>query len=210
MDYLDEKRLTDSTLVIYTSDQGQFLGEHSYYDKRWMFEESLRMPFLARYPKEIPGDSVNDDMVLNIDFAETFLDYADAAIPKDMQGRSFRSNLKGRTPAGWRESMYYRYWMHVKQSNVPAHYGVRTKHYKMIFFYGLALGMKGANKDWQSRANWELYDLKKDPLELHNVYDDPAYVSVVKKLKKELFRLKKAFGDTDEKYPELMEVRKRL
>lgn len=208
--YLDEEGLVDSTVVIYTSDQGQFLGEHSYYDKRWMFEESLRMPFLARYPKEILAGSVNDDMVLNIDFAETFLDYADAAIPEDMQGRSFRLNLKGRTPAGWRKSMYYRYWMHVKSSNVPAHYGVRTKRYKLIFFYGLALGMKGANKDWQTGAGWELYDLKKDPLELHNVCDNPAYGSVVKELKKELFRLKKAFGDTDETYPELMEIRKRL
>jgi arylsulfatase A-like enzyme len=209
LDWLDENALTDATVVIYTSDQGMFLGEHGYYDKRWMFDESLRMPFLVRYPPEVRAGSVNNDIIINADFAETFLDWAGASIPPDMQGRSFRSNLAGRTPSDWRTAMYYRYWMQVERSNVPAHYGIRTKRYKLIFYYGLPLGMKRATESWRTKPGWELYDLKKDPLEMRNVYDEPAYTKIVKKLKTELLRLKEELGDTDDKYPELMTLVKK-
>jgi len=208
LDYLDKEGLTENTVVIYTSDQGMFLGEHDYYDKRWMFEESLRMPFVARYPEEIKPTTVNDDIILNVDFAPTFLDYAGIPTPSEMQGKSFRANLAGRTPSNWRRSMYYRYWMHRAHHDVPAHYGIRTKRYKLIFFYGLPLDARGARND-PTPPGWELYDLKEDPYELKNVYNDPAYADVVKQLKSQLLYLKEKLGDVDEKYPELMKVREK-
>ncbi|GAH84968.1 unnamed protein product [marine sediment metagenome] len=159
-----------------------FLGEHEYYDKRWMFEDSLRMPFLVRYPGQIRPGSTNNDIITNVDFAPFFLDCARAATPSDMQGRSFRTNLAGKTPANWPTSMYYRYWMGA--SGVPAHYGVRTKRYKLIYYY-------------ESPSGWELYDLEKDPLEINNVYDEPAYASVVSEMKAELTRLREHVGDTE-------------
>ena len=203
LDYLDQEGLTEKTIVIYTSDQGQFLGEHDYYDKRWIFEEALRMPFLVRYPKEIEPGSVNNDIVINNDFAPTFLDYAGQPTPSDMQGRSFRSILAGDTPSDWRKSMYYRYWMHRSSHDNPAHYGIRTERYKLIFFYGLPLDAARAMPE-RTPPGIELYDLDNDPQELRNVYDDPAYADVAKELKEELLRLKEELGDTDEKYPELM------
>jgi arylsulfatase A-like enzyme len=206
LDYLDAEGLADNTVVMYTADQGQYLGEHDYYDKRWMYEESLRMPFLVRYPGEIKAGSASDDICLNIDFAATFLDYAGLGTPSDMQGRSFRSNLAGKTPSGWRDSMYYRYWMHLASHDNPAHYGVRTKEFKLIFFYGLPLDAKGG-KNEPSQPGWELYDLRTDPKEMNNVYGNPKYAGVTKQLKTELLRLKEELGDTDEKYPELMKVR---
>lgn len=206
LDYLDENNLTQNTVIVYTSDQGMMLGEHDQVDKRWMFEESLQMPFLIRYPEEIKAGTVNDDISLNIDFAPTFLDYAGIRIPADMQGRSFRSNLSGSTPDDWRQSMYYRYWMHRAHHDIPGHYGIRTKTHKLIFYYGLPLDANGANKE-TSPAGWELYDMVKDPLELQNVYNDPAYQSVIPELKSALLHLKKHYDDRDEKYPELMAVR---
>ncbi len=207
MDYLDESGLSENTVVIYTSDQGMFLGEHSYYDKRWMFDESLKMPFLIRKPGEIEPGSVCGDMITNLDFAELLLDYAGLEIPGDMQGRSFRQNLAGVTPEDWRTSIYYRYWMHIEGSNVPAHYGIRTERYKLIFFYGLGLGRKGSTEGWITPAGWELYDLQADPLELHNRYGDPEYSSVTNELKKELYRLKRQYEDRDEDYPEVLKLR---
>jgi len=206
LDYLDENNLTQDTIVIYTSDQGMMLGEHDQIDKRWMFEESLKMPFLIRYPEEIKAGSVNDDISLNIDFAPTFLDYAGVAVSGDMQGRSIRSNLSGSTPDDWRSSMYYRYWMHRAHHDVPAHYGIRTKTHKLIFYYGLPLDANGA-KNESSPAGWELYDMVKDPQETRNVYNDPTYQSVIQGLKQELLKLKQQYNDTDEKYPDLMAVR---
>ncbi len=208
LDFLDKTGLTKNTIVIYTSDQGVFLGEHGLFDKRFMYEESLRMPFLVRYPKEIKPHSVNKDIVLNIDYAETFLDYAGIPIPKDMQGESLRPLLKGKTSKDRRTAMYYRYWMNRPHFNDAAHYGIRTERYKLIFYYGLGLGTAGSlNKP--APPEWEFFDLKKDPNEMRNVYNDPAYTDVVKKLKLQLLALKKKYGDTDEKYPELMEVRKK-
>lgn len=213
LDYLDENGLTENTIIIYTSDQGQFLGEHDYFDKRWMYEESLRMPFVMRYPKEIKPNQRNSDMTLNVDFAPTFLDYAGIkSVPEDMQGKSFRDNVKGNTSKDWRTSMYYRYWMHMAHHYNPAHYGIRTENYKLIFFYGLPLD--ATNKSSKDKFHqiptepyWELYDLKKDPNEMNNVYDNPEYSDIVKKLKEDLLKLKEETGDTDEKYPELIEVR---
>ena len=206
LDYLDESGLAENTIVIYTSDQGMFLGEHNYYDKRWMFEESLKMPFLIRHPGEIDPGTVCEDMITNLDFAELFLDYAGAEIPGDMQGRSFRKNLAGETPEGWRKEIYYRYWMQIEGSNVPAHYGIRTARYKLIFFYGRGLGIKGSTEGWVTPASWELYDLQEDPMELNNLYGLDGYEAVTRELKRELNRLKEQYGDQDKLYPEIMQL----
>ncbi|MHC4387610.1 MAG: sulfatase/phosphatase domain-containing protein [Planctomycetota bacterium] len=207
--FLDEQGLSRDTVVVYTSDQGFFLGEHGYYDKRFMYEESLRMPFLVRFPREIRPGSVNDDIVVNVDFAPTFLDYAALGAPSDMQGESFRANLMGKTPSDWRKSMYYRYWMHLSHHGVPAHYGVRTKRYKLIFYYGLPLGKAGAVEK-PTPPEWELFDLKKDPQEMNNVYHEAAYGEVRRELTAELMRLKRELGDTDEANVEMMGILKKL
>lgn len=199
--YLEKQGLAENTVVIYTSDQGIFLGEHGFYDKRMMYEESLRIPIIVRYPGEINPGTVNDDMTLNVDVAPTILEYAGVEVPGSMQGRSFRSNLLGKTPSNWRDAIYYRYWMHMGMG-VPAHYGIRTDRYKLIFYYGLPLDVKGAAPD-PTPPEWELFDLKKDPHEMNNVYDHPDYQETVKKLERKLFRLKQKLGDTDEKYQEL-------
>lgn len=195
LDYLDQDGVAEDTIVIYTSDQGFFLGDHGWYDKRLMYEESLRMPFLVRYPRAIRPGTTNDDIVLNIDFAPTFLDYAGRRAPGQMQGRSFRSNLEGRTPGNWRRGMYYRYWMHNSNDHhVPAHYGLRTREWKLIYYYGKPLNMKGANEP-ATTPDWELFDMKNDPREMKNLYHDPAYAATVKRLKAELDRLQREAGD---------------
>lgn len=196
LDYLDQEGLTENTIVIYTSDQGFFLGDHGWYDKRFMYEESLRMPFLIRYPREIRAASRSAKMAVNVDFAPTFLDYAGLDIPQDMQGVSLRSVLKGEDPQGWRTSMYYRYWMHLGEHNVPAHYGIRTERYKLIYYYGEALGTTDS-VDQPTTPEWELFDLNKDPFEMKNVYDDPQYALIVRELKEELSRLKEEALDEE-------------
>ena len=196
LDYLDADGIADDTLVIYTSDQGFFLGDHGWYDKRFMYEESLRMPFLVRYPREIQPGSTSEAMALNIDFAETWLDYAGLSIPDDMQGTSLRPILNGETPDDWRTSMYYRYWMHLSHHYVPAHYGIRTHRYKLIYYYGEALGTTGSI-DEPKEPEWELFDLEKDPNEMCSVYDDPAYADIVTELTEELYRLKAEAGDEE-------------
>ncbi len=194
LDYLDREGLSEDTVVIYTSDQGFFLGDHGWYDKRFMYEESLRMPFIIRYPREIEPGTINADMILNVDFAPTFLDYAGIDIPEAMQGSSFRPLLKGELPEGWQTSLYYRYWMHLAGHHVYAHYGVRTMRYKLIYYYADGLGQPGAIDDSKD-PEWELFDLEKDPCELNSVYHDPAYASVVAELKDELHRLQAKLGD---------------
>jgi len=184
LDYLEKEGLKDNTIVIYTSDQGFFLGDHDWFDKRFMYEESLRMPFLIRYPGHIKAGKVNDGMILNVDFAPTFLEYAGLSIPKDIQGRSFVSLLSGKRPSDWRTSMYYRYYHYPGDHQVQQHYGVRTERYKLIYFHRI--------------DQWELYDLKKDPRELNNVYADPAYASTVKTLKAEMARLRTELNDHDQ------------
>ncbi|MCX6611532.1 MAG: sulfatase [Acidobacteria bacterium] len=184
LDYLDKNNLRENTLVIYTSDQGFFLGDHGLYDKRLMYEESLRMPFLARYPKEIKAGTVNSDIILNIDFAHTFMDFAGLGRDQYMDGESFRTNLQGRTAENWRKSMYYRYWMHDDgDHHVPGHYGVRTKDHKLICFP-------------TGTAQWEFYDLKRDPKEMRNAYADPANQLTIKRMKQELTRLQHKYEDT--------------
>ncbi len=196
LDYLDEKDLTDDTIIMYTSDQGFFLGDHGWYDKRFMYEESLRMPFLVRYPREISPGSATEDFGLNVDFAQTFLDYAGIPAPEDMQGTSLRPILKGETPDDWQDSMYYRYWEHMSEHNVAAHYGVRTHQYKLIYYYGEGLGVPGA-RDVSFEPQWELFDLEKDPYEMNNVYGHEDYQEVASDLKAELYRLKEQVGDHD-------------
>jgi len=185
LDYLDESHLADNTVVIYTSDQGFFLGDHGWFDKRFMYEHSLRMPLLIRYPKEIKPAAVNTDIALNLDFAPTFLDLAGAHIPDDMQGVSLRPLLKGKTPADWRTAMYYHYYEYPGAHSVKRHCGVRTKRHKLIHFY-------------HDIDQWELYDLQKDPNELENLYGRGAYAALTKTLKKQLKTLQKKYGDSDE------------
>jgi arylsulfatase A-like enzyme len=195
LDYLDEEGIAEDTIVIYTSDQGFFLGDHGWYDKRFMYEESLRMPFVVRYPREIKAGSRMGAMALNIDFPCTFLDYAGVPIPDEMQGRSLRPLFNGEVPSDWRTSMYYRYWMHLDEHhNVYAHYGIRTHRYKLIYYYAQALGTSGSVEEARP-PEWELFDLEKDPYELNNVYADPAYADVVQELKAELRRLQREVRD---------------
>lgn len=197
LDYLQKEGLEEETIVIYTSDQGFFLGEHGYYDKRFMYEPCLTTPLIVRFPGHIKGGTVNaKDMVLNIDYGPTMLDYAGIAIPKEMQGRSFRSLLEGKTPDDWRKSMYYRYYMHLADHSVPAHYGVRTDRYTLIYFYGQPLGKSGA-KNTPTEPEWELFDRQKDPEQIRNVYSDPGYAPVVRELKTELERLRQEVGDNE-------------
>lgn len=185
LDYLDKSSgLAKNTIVIYTSDQGFFLGEHGWFDKRFMYEESLRMPFLVRWPGQVKPGSVQNGMVLNVDFAPTMMAAAGLKVPANMQGRSILPLLKGDKPKDWRTSMYYRYYHYPQHHRVQPHYGVRTERYKLIFFNKI--------------NEWELYDLVKDPHELKNVYSEPAYQDKVKKLKAEMERLKKEVKDEDQ------------
>ena len=188
LDYLDESGLARDTMVVYTSDQGFFLGDHGWYDKRFMYEESLRMPLLVRYPRVVSPGSVCDHIVLNLDFASTFVDLAGGALPADVQGTSMRPLLEGYTPGDWRTSMYYHYYEYGDEGvggwhRVRPHYGVRTRRYKLIHFYD---GIDA----------WELYDLCRDPHELRNIYDVPAYAGLVRRLRVELERLQAQYRDT--------------
>ena len=206
LNYLDEQGLAENTVVIYTGDQGFFLGEHGWFDKRLMYEECLRMPFVIRYPKEIKPGTDNKDITLNIDFAPLFLDYAGMDKPSQMQGESFRSNLRNETPANWRQAMYYRYWMNADNDhNVTANYGIRTDRYKLIFYYGESLGMTGTKNESRT-PEWELYDLKEDPMEMKNLYHDPSKKALIKELKTKLLELKQQYDDEDSKYPTMAEI----
>lgn len=198
LEYLDAQGLAEDTIVAYSSDQGFFLGDHGWFDKRLMFEQSLQMPLLLRWPAEIPAGSRWDAIVTNADFAATFLDLCGldpaSALPTS-QGRSFRPILRGETPADWPESMYYRYWEHRDPSHhVPAHYGVRARTNKLIHYYGDGLGVPGSSPE-RDVEEWELFDLEKDPHELRNVIADPAYASVLAELRDELARLQEFYGD---------------
>ncbi len=187
LDYLEEEDIAEETIVVYTSDQGFFLGDHGWYDKRFMYEESLRMPFIIRYPAGIEPGVVTDEMILNVDFAPTFLDYAEVDIPIPWQGSSFRPILEGVVPEDWQISMYYRYWMHGAHHNVAAHYGLRTHRYKLIYYYGDPLDNPGTRGE-ATPPEWELFDLHEDPREMNNVYHHPDYALIVTQLKQELSR----------------------
>ena len=203
LDYLEKSGLAENTIVIYTADQGYFLGEHGFFDKRLIYEESLRMPFVIRYPKEIPAGKRIDDIILNIDFASLFADYANVELPSSFQGKSFRENLKGNSPKDWRKTVYYRYWQHYPVR--PGHFGIRNKRYKLALFYGQPLDMTGVSKKTTEPA-WEFYDLEKDPKENRNAYDDPAYGDIMAKMKIELKKQRELYGDTDSKYPEIQKL----
>ncbi len=179
--YLDESGLVENTIVIYSSDQGFYLGEHGWFDKRWMYEESLHMPFIVKWPGVTKPGSVNMDMVQNLDFAETFLAMAGMAIPADMQGQSLVPLLKSKTPENWRRSIYYHYYEYPGAHMVQKHNGVRTERYKLINYY--ELGEK------------ELFDLKLDPNEMKSVYNDPDYRQIQTQLEQELARLKSVYRD---------------
>lgn len=204
LDFLDKEGLAENTIVVYVADQGYFLGEHGMFDKRMMLEQSLRMPFVIRYPKEIPAGTRNKDMILNIDFAAMLADYAGVEAPALSQGRSFRANLKGQTPKDWRKSMYYRYW--TQEDIRPAHLGVRNERYKLMFMYGQPLDLNGKQKP--SEATWEFYDLETNPKELYNQYDDPQYAETIAQMKQDLMRLRSEVGDTDADYPAMQTLLK--
>jgi len=207
LEFLVESGDLDNTVIVYTSDQGFMLGEHDYIDKRWMYEESMRIPLLVRYPPFVQAGERTRALAANVDFAPTILDIAGGDIPDEMQGRSLVSILKGETPADWRKSVYYRYWMHMAHHDNPAHYGIRTERYKLIFFYGLPLDAEGA-VDRTTEPGWELYDLKEDPHERRNVYAAPEYAPVARRLKSDLLEQKNILGDTDDRYPDLMRIRR--
>ncbi|KAH8901125.1 alkaline phosphatase-like protein [Thozetella sp. PMI_491] len=187
LEYLDTKGLSESTMVIYSSDQGFFLGEHGWFDKRFMYEESFQMPLLVRYPKAVAPGSTSDAILCNVDFAPTWLEFAGLRIPSFMQGVSFRDILNngGREPPGWQSVAYHRYWMNNDwMHHVLAHYGIRDQQYKLIYWYNEALGVEGARPGTEFQdKEWELFDCVKDPLELFNVYGEPEYQSVVEKMK---------------------------
>jgi len=181
LDYLQESGLDENTIVIYTSDQGFFLGEHGWYDKRFMYEEAHQMPLLISLPG---GDASTDKhMITNADFAPTILTLAGAEVPDDMQGTSFSQLIKGNVPKDWRDAVYYHYFEYPAVHQVKRHYGIRSEDYKLIHFY-------------YDIDAWELYDLKNDPEEMHNLAKEPAYASILDSLKVELFELQEEYGDT--------------
>lgn len=184
LDWLDANGLRENTVVIYTSDQGFFLGDHGLYDKRFMYEESLRMPFLVRWPGGIRPGSTSEAIGINCDFAPTFLELAGQSVPREMQGRSLLPLWRGKTPAGWRDAMYYRYYHDPGDHNTRAHYGIRTATHKLIYFW--------------KKEQWECYDLVADPMEMRNIYGDPKAERVVARLKQQLWRLKKELKDEDQ------------
>ncbi|MCK4958923.1 MAG: DUF4976 domain-containing protein, partial [Planctomycetes bacterium] len=176
LDYLDRSGLADNTVVMYSSDQGFYLGDHGWFDKRFMYEESFRTPFMVKWPGVVKPGSVNSNLVQNLDFAQTFLDIAGAKEPSDMQGVSLKPLLMGRKPANWRKSLYYHYYEFPAVHSVRRHEGVAMGRYKLIHFYDL--------------DEWEFFDLKRDAAEMKSEYDNPEYAGKVKELKAELKRLK--------------------
>ena len=187
LDYLEQSGLAENTVVIYSSDQGWYLGEHGWYDKRWMYEESFRTPLIVRWPGVTKAGSKNSDLVQNLDYAQTFLDICGIDSPDDMQGASIVPLLNGEKPKNWRKSLYYQYYEYPGGHSVRRHYGVRTDRYKLIHFYML--------------DGWELYDLKEDPNELNSLYGKPGYEKVTAKLKAELTRLRKQYKVPEDNRP---------
>ena len=216
IEYLKKKGLYDNTIIMYTSDQGFMLGEHDYTDKRWMYDESIRMPFFVRYPKQTTAGKRTDAIINNTDFAPTIIDLAGGTIPGYMQGHSFKTILEtGNEPSNWQQSTYYRYWMHMAHDlGVPAHFGIRTKEYKLIFFYG-CYWVDPSDQQFEklphamqirTPVGWEFYDLKNDPYEMDNRYKDPKYANIIKDLKVELAKKRKELNEEDQKYPHIQKI----
>ena len=221
IEYLKKEGLYDNTIIVYTGDQGFMLGEHDYIDKRWMYDESMRMPFFVRYPEKIKKGSRTDAIINNADFAPTLIDLAGGEAPEMMQGNSFKTILEtGKEPEDWQQSTYYRYWMHMAHAHAnPAHFGIRTKDYKLIFYYGKywvdtnnpesEWNKKSYNNrfEWHTPVAWEFYDLKADPKEMNNAYSNPEYKTIIADLKTELKAKRKALNEEDEdKFPHIQEV----
>jgi arylsulfatase A-like enzyme len=185
-EFLKQNGLEENTLVIYSSDQGFYLGEHGWFDKRWIFEESLRTPFICKFPGVTKPGSTNSNMVSNVDFAQTFLEAAGVKAPADMQGASLMPLLKGEAPADWRKSFYYHYYEFPGPHSVRKHYGVITDQYKLVRFYG------------EDVDYWEMFDRKSDPQEMKSVFTDPAYATARKELEGELARLRKELDVTEQ------------
>lgn len=183
LDYLADNGLEENTIVVYTSDQGFYLGEHGWFDKRFMYEESFRTPILMRYPKEIKAGTIVDELIQNLDFAPTFLDFAGVDIPAEMQGESFRNIVSGES-SEWRDAIYYTYYEYPGWHMVKRHYGIRTDRYKLMHFY-------------HDIDEWEMYDLVTDPQEMHNVYGDPEYAKIQSNLHQRLLALREKYGDSD-------------
>ena len=195
LDFLDTHNLAKDTLVIYTSDQGFFLGEHGWFDKRFMYEESLQMPFLARFPSEVPAGSICSQIACNVDFAPTFLDFAGLTIPSYMQGESLRPLLNQTDIQNWQQVAYHRYWMHRDPDhNAYSHYGIRTQKYKLIYWYNEGFDLPGTNHGGEDKE-WELFDCEQDPLELFNIFNDPNYHEIIVKLTQILEEKMQEIGD---------------
>ena len=181
LDYLDEKGLSDYTLVVYTSDQGFYMGEHGWFDKRFMYEESMHTPLIMRLPRGLNKRGDIPQLVQNIDYAPTFLELAGVSVPEDMQGVSLVPLLKGESPDDWRHSLYYHFYEYPAEHAVKRHYGVRTERYKLIHFYN-------------DIDVWELYDLKEDPSEMNNLYGRESTEEITRQLKDELKTLQQQYG----------------
>ncbi|MGQ1787642.1 sulfatase family protein [Saccharicrinis sp. GN24d3] len=217
-DYLKAEGLWNNTIIVYTADQGFMLGAHDFIDKRWMYDESMRMPLIVRYPKMMDEEAVSDLLVNNTDFAPTLIELAGGQTPDYMQGKSFVNTLQGRKEHDWRQATYYRYWMHMIHHYVPAHLGIRTKEYKLIFYYSHHYLPKEEfgkfywnksygdllEKEWP--VAWEFYDLKKDPREMYNKYNDSAYADVITSLKEELKKQRIVLNETDHGFPLLEKI----
>jgi len=182
LENLDKNGLTENTVIVLTSDQGFYLGDHGFFDKRFIYEESLRMPFMVKYPKVVKPGSINQDIITNIDFAPTLLELAGIRTDEKMQGDSFVSILQGNTPKNWQQSMYYHYYEFPYWHHVQPHYGIRNQKYTLVHFY-------------HNIDVWELYDLEKDPDQLYNVINDPQYTNVINQLKSELKQLMIKYED---------------
>lgn len=204
LDKLEAIGELDNTIIIYTSDQGIFLGEHDYQDKRWSYEESLRAPFLIKYANRVPSSVVNTNLMANIDVAPTLLDFCGITIPEAMQGISQVPVLIEENHEDLRSVIYFRYWMHLahKHHN-PAHFGIRTKNHKLIYYYGKALDALDAI-DEDTPTGFELYDMINDPKEMKNIYETEANGELVKSLMKQLKEVRKVYLDVDEKYPNIL------
>ena len=201
LNYLEKTGELDNTIIIYTSDQGFFLGEHGWFDKRFMYEECQRMPLIIRFPKAIKAGSTSNAISMNVDFAPTFLDFAGIEIPSDIQGSSLKPILEneGKTPADWRKAAYYHYYEYPAEHSVKRHYGIRTQDFKLIHFYN-------------DIDEWEMYDMKADPREMNNVFGKPEYAEKQKELMRLLEDTQKQYKDTDpdEKETELFNGDRRL
>jgi len=216
-DYLKEEGLWENTVIIYTGDQGMMLGEHDYIDKRWMYEPSMRMPFIVHYPAMINESRRTGLLINNTDFAPTMITLAGGEEPDYMQGSSFINTLMGKEENNWRTATYYRYWMHIIHHYVPAHFGIRTRDYKLIFYYGAHYlpEEEFSNFYWSKTYDgigrhtppaWEFYDLTKDPQEMENKYKDPAYREIITELKAQLQKQREDLNETDKDYPVLKEI----